>query len=254
MSKNSTASRAALVGASVLTALVVGGVVHTPAAAAEPEDSAHALSASGLIDITKVPSVVGQGKDHLVHTALPDGANSLVRAGVFNAAVDEGYAKASTADAKLGLPGIPAISVGLVTAECEDGAGGTSVADLRVGGQEINLDQIAPNTEIIPDALQGVARITLNKQTDNGDGSLTVSALAVDLLDGTQRVDLSTATCVKQAAEPSEPEVPEPSEPEKPTEPTTPPEDDEDLPGAAPEEDGTAPTPVPQPGHLDVTG
>ncbi|EHR63543.1 choice-of-anchor P family protein [Saccharomonospora cyanea] len=259
--------RTAALGAGILSALVAGGVAFAPAAAATPEDSAYALAADGLVNITKVPHVVGEGKDHLVHTELPPGAKSILRAGVFNSAVEEGYAKASTTDAELGLPGLPAISVGLVTAECDDLTGATSVADLKIGGQHIALDQIAPNTEIIPEQLKGLARITLNKQTDNGDGSLTVSALSVDLLNGTQTVDLSTATCTDKPEAPENPENPEkpeePTAPEKPEEPTTPPSEDDgdddgdkggDLPGSKPDQDGKAPTPVPQPGHLDVTG
>lgn len=259
MSKKKTAA----LGAGILSALVVGGVAFAPAAYAEPEDSAYALRASGLINITKLPHVVGEGKDHLIHTDLPPGSDRILHAGVFNSAVEEGYAKASTADVKLGLPGAPIISLGLVTAECDNGQGRVSVADLQIDGRKISLDQIKPNTELIPEPLQGIARITLNKQTDNGDGSLTVSALAVDLLDGTQTVELSTATCTQNAGEPEPEPEPEPQpEPEpEPEEPTTPPADDggdddgdDDLPGSRPDEDGKAPTPVPQPGHLDVTG
>ncbi|OQO92873.1 hypothetical protein B1813_12150 [Saccharomonospora piscinae] len=248
--------KTAALGAGVLSALVAGGVAFAPAAVAAPEDSAYALGASGLVNIMKVPHVTGAGTDHLVHTELPGGANSLVRAGVFNSAVEEGYAKASAADVGLGLPGLPAIGVGMVTAECDDLSMGTSVADLKVGGKEVNLDQIAPNTEIVPDALQGVARITLNKQVDNGDGSRSVTALSVDLLDGTQTVDLARATCTEKPAEEPEPTTPKPEEPTE--EPTTPPSEDDnnggEAPGAEPDEDGQAPRPVPQPGHLDVTG
>lgn len=241
----------------MLSALVAGGVAFAPAAGATPEDSAYALSADGLVNIIKVPHVVGEGKNHLVHTDLPSGAERILHAGVFNSAVDEGYAKASTTDVELGVPGLPVISVGLVTAECEDLSGSTSVADLKIGGQQISLDGIGPNTELIPEPLQGLARITLNKQTDNGDGSLTVSALSLDLLDGTQTVNLSTATCT---AKPEAPEPTEPAEPQEPNEPAAPPAEDDgddevgDLPGATPDEDGKAPVPVPQPGHLDVTG
>ncbi|EID54710.1 choice-of-anchor P family protein [Saccharomonospora xinjiangensis] len=257
--------RTAALGAGVLSALVVGGIAFAPTAVAAPEDSAYALAADGLVNITKVPHVIGEGKDHLVHTDLPSAANRILHAGVFNSAVEQGYAKASTTDVELGLPGVPAIAVGLVTAECDDLTGSTSVADLRIGGQEIALDQIGPNTEIIPDALQGIARITLNKQTANDDGSLTVSALSVDLLDGTQTVDLSTATCTEKPEAPEEPE--EPTAPQKPSEqPSAPPSDDDgdnggddgddggELPGSTPDERGKAPVPVPQPGHLDVTG
>ena len=261
MSKKKTAA----LGAGVLSALVVGGVAFAPAAYAEPEDSAYALSASGLINITKLPHVVGEGKDHLVHADLPTGSDRILHAGVFNSAVEEGYAKASTADVELGLPGAPVISLGLVTAECDDAQGNVSIADLKVDGQEINLDQIKPNTELIPDPLQGIARITLNKQADNGDGSLTVSALSVDLLNGTQTVDLSTATCTETEEAPAPAPEPAPEPPEPTEEPPTPPAaggddgddgngGDDDLPGSRPDEDGKAPTPVPQPGHLDVTG
>jgi hypothetical protein len=234
--------RTAALGAGVLSAVVAGGIAFAPAAVAQGEDSAYALSANGLVNITKVPHVVGEGKDHLVHTDLPQGADRILHAGVFNSAVEDGYAKASTTDVKLGLPGVPTIEVGLVTAECDDLSGATSVAGLKIGGTNVEINQLQPNTELIPAPLQGLARITLNKQTENGDGTLTVSALSVDLLDGTQTVDLSTATCGER------PET-TPEEPDAPEEPNTPGDD-----GTKPDDEGKAPVPVPQPGHLDVTG
>lgn len=240
--------RTAALGAGVLSALVAGGIAFAPAAVAEGEDNAYALSANGLVNITKVPHVVGEGKDHLVHTDLPPGSDRILHAGVFNSAVEKGFAKASTTDVKLGLPGVPTIEVGLVTAECDDLTGATSVANLKIAGTTVDIDQLQPNTELVPEPLQGLARITLNKQTENGDGTLTVSALSVDLLDGTQTVDLSTATCGQK------PEEQQPEEPNKPEEPTTPPSNDDGDDGTRPDDEGKAPVPVPQPGHLDVTG
>ncbi|NIJ10045.1 hypothetical protein FHU38_000389 [Saccharomonospora amisosensis] len=253
--------RTAAFGAGVLSALLVGGIAFAPVASAqEVEDEATALQAEGLVDITPVPHVVGSGKDSLIAADLPPDTGSLLHAGVFNAFAEDGHANASTADVRLTLPGAPEIEASLIVADCENLQGSTSIANLRVGDQEIKLDQIQPNQELIPDPLVGVARITLNKQDQNDDGSLSVTALAVDLLNGTQTLDLSKATCTEgDSTEPTDPAEPtDPTDPADPTvEPTDPGEDDggdNDNAGDRADENGNAPTPVPQPGHLDVTG
>ncbi len=281
MSKKKTTA----VGATVLSALVAGGVAFTPVATAqEPvQDSAFALGAEGLLNVSKIPHVQGEGKDHLVYTELPPGDQAILSAGVFNAAADDGFASASTADVGVNLPAAPLINASLIKAECVDGEARTSLVDLQVGNEKIAIDQLKPNTEIIPDPLQGIARLTLNKQESNDDGSTTVTAIAIDLLNSTQTLDISQATCA----------VSDEGGDEDPTDPTDPGDgddgngddgddgdnggddgdngdnggddgnnggddgdngdngaDDGDEAG----EDGKAPKPTPQPGNLEVTG
>lgn len=230
--------RTAALGAGVLSALLAGGVTVAPAASAEPEDSAYALQAEGLVTIPKTPYVVDEGKEHLVAADLPPEAGELLHTGVFNAYTSEGHAKATTTGLEAGLLDLlPEISASMVVAECTDGKGSTSVTDLKVAGQEVNLDQIQPNQEIIPEPLAGIARLTLNKQEKDANGMLKVSALSVELVNGAQSVDMSVAVCG-----------------EKPENGDDGDKGDNGDNGDRPDENGKAPVPSPQPGHLDVTG
>ncbi|MFD2398380.1 choice-of-anchor P family protein [Prauserella oleivorans] len=179
---------------------------------------------------------------------------------MLNAEASNGYAKASVAEAEVALGnGLPTIGLELISAECDNLQGSTSLATLKVGDRTVALDQLPENTAVIPKPLQGVASITLNKQVKTDD-ALTVTALSIDVLNSTQTIDIASATCTEKDAEPTE--STQPTEPSEPSDPTTPPDNgdggdddgDDDMPGTRPDEDGKAPTPVPQPGHLDVTG
>ncbi len=50
----------------------------------------------------------------------------------------------------------------------------------------------APNTGV---SVPGVAEITLNRQTTGTDGSLTVDAIYIDILNGTQTITIATSHC-----------------------------------------------------------
>lgn len=264
MSKKKTAA----LGAGVLSAALVGSAAFGPAAAAQTEDSAFALSADGLVSIPKTPSVAGEGSESLVAADLPPEQQALVGAGVLNAEASDGYAKSSVTDATVNLGEGLNLGVELVSAECDNLNGNTSIATVTLNGNEIALDGLEPNTEVIPEPLQGIAKLTLNKQVEEGD-ALNVTALSVDLLNSTQTIDIASATCTEGAQE------------------EQPPPDDGGGDGgdngggdnggdngggdnggdnggddggdagdgadqAGP--DGAAPQPTPQPGHLDVTG
>ncbi|WP_216210827.1 choice-of-anchor P family protein [Amycolatopsis aidingensis] len=263
MSKKRTA---AALGAGALSLLLVGGLA-PHAAATEAEDSAYAIAASKLVTIPKTPHVVGSGKESLVAADLPPGEMPLLHTGVLNAEAEQGYAKASVAELKLDLPALP-ISAEKIVAKCDDLTGSIALATVQIGPKKITLgEHIKPNTTI---GVEGLATVTLNKQTENEDGSLTVTAISVKVLDKLQRVDISSATCTKkqggqepsETTGPSEPsETTGPSEPSETTSPTKPGDNgdngddgDDDLPGDEADENGNAPQPTPQPGHLDVTG
>ncbi|GAB3480326.1 choice-of-anchor P family protein [Amycolatopsis cihanbeyliensis] len=257
--------RTAALSAGALSLLLVGGLAPM-ASATEAEDSAYAIAASKLITIPKTPHVVGSGKESLVAADLPPGEMPLLHMGVLNAEAEQGYAKASVAELKLDLPTLP-ISAEKIVAKCDDRTGSIALATVKIGPKRITLgEHIKPNTTI---GVENLATVTLNKQTENEDGSLTVTAISVKVLGKLQTVDISSATCTEKqgGTEPTETTGPsEPTEttgPSEPTETTTSTQpgdggdnggDDDDLPGDEADENGNAPRPTPQPGHLDVTG
>jgi hypothetical protein len=277
MSKKRTA---AALSASAVSALLVGGAVLAPSAfATDTQSSAYGIAADGIIDIAKTPDVVGSGKASFVAADLPDNARPLLHAGVLNAEAGKGWANANVAEVGLSLNALGDlggrldgqrfdIEAELIEANCEDLRGSTSVVNLRVGGEKIELDHIKPNTELIPEPLEGIARLTLNKQVKHDD-QLTVTAVSVELLKGSkllgQNIDIASATCGEKPEDTEEPT--DPTDPSDPTDPNDPGDDnpgddnpgdgdngDDNTGGDEADENGHAPVPTPQPAHLDVTG
>jgi hypothetical protein len=81
----------------------------------------------------------------------------------------------------------------LVEVFCDGSSGGINVADLTILGQPADIPaDPPPNTEIPADPL---LHVTVNRQTSNADGSFTVEALVVSLLDGTEVLTVGSATC-----------------------------------------------------------
>lgn len=266
LSKKKTAT----LGAGVLSAALVGGVMFAPAAAAQTEDSAFGISASGLLEIAPTPSVQGEGSETVAGTEVP----GLAEATVLNAEASPNYAYADVANLSVvpgggsGLPELPGgtpllAATGTISATCDNGALDSKITTLTIAGNEVPIDNLEPNTTVVPEALEGIAQVTLNKQTEN-----TVTAVEVKVLEGApgglgelagQTVEIASATCTEKADD----EQPPPDE-EQP-----PPDngggdggdnggDDEgdngDGGGDEAGPDGAAPAPTPQPGHLDVTG
>ncbi|WP_410659276.1 choice-of-anchor P family protein [Amycolatopsis sp. lyj-112] len=207
----------------------------TPAAAAQAE-SAYAIAASGLVKIPRTPSVSGPGKESLASVALPTSGPSLVSAKALNAEVKPGHAKSSVAGLSLKLGVLPAaaalpgLSAEVIKSECRDGKGSVSIANLKVGGKTVELDQVPPNTTV---PLAPLLELVVNKQTKNADGTLTVTAVSATLLGRTQTLDIASATCAKSPGDTPEPPA---------------------KPGDKPRPGGKAPKPTPVSAHLDVTG
>ncbi|MCR3720906.1 MULTISPECIES: choice-of-anchor P family protein [Prauserella salsuginis group] len=270
MSKKKTAA----LGAGVLSAALVGGVMFAPSALAQTEDSAFGISASGLIDIAKTPYVEGEGSETVAGTEVP----GLAAATVLNAEASPNYAYADVANLSVlpgdveGLPELPGGSplvaaTGTISAECDNGEMSSNITTLTIAGHEVPINNLEPNTTVLPEQLGGVAQVTLNQQTDN-----TVTAVHIELLEGVpglsdvagQTIDIASATCTADDGDDG---------------------GDGDNGGgdgdnggdnggddggnggggdgdggdngdggdeAGP--DGAAPAPTPQPGHLDVTG
>ncbi|MDI5977035.1 choice-of-anchor P family protein [Amycolatopsis magusensis] len=224
----------------VLACAVAAGLALTASpASATPAESAYAIAAAGLAKIPRTPSIAGPGQESLASVALPDAGPSLVSAKALNAEVEPSHAKSSVAGLALDLgvlPGaaaLPGLSAGVVKAECREGKGSVSIANLKVGGKAVKLDQVPPNTTV---PLAPLLELVVNKQAKNDDGTLTVTAVSAKLLGKAQSLDIASATCAKAGAG-----GPEPSTPPKPA-------------GDKPQAGGKAPKPTPVPAHLDVTG
>ncbi|WP_183093876.1 choice-of-anchor P family protein [Nocardioides stalactiti] len=98
-----------------------------------------------------------------------------------------------------------------VEATCTGHRGDTRIADLTALGLPVEIDTEEANaTTEIP----GVLTLTVNRQTDNPDGTFTVDALVLDLF-GQEEVVVASATCGRVTRD--EPEDPEDSDPPSPT-------------------------------------
>lgn len=252
----------AALGASAASAAMVGSVLLAPAAVAQDapvSPSAYAVAASGLIDVDPTPYVEGdEGPVSKISTALPTDAQAILELKALNAESMPGKSWSSVAELRLGGGSLPeqlSLHAELIKSTCsvEDGMS-SKLVGLTIAGNSQDI-AVPANTEVVPAQLQDIARITLNKQTENADGSMTVTAVSIHVLEGEmipaqlsevagQTINLASATC-GPAEDGGE---------------TTPPDNGEDDgdkdngDGDDAEEDGTAPTPVPQPDHIAVTG
>lgn len=218
--------KAAALGAGALAAVATAGLTMTPVSATETSlNTAYAAKAEGLVGIESTPyldSSEGYQREQLANADLAP----LLDVGLLRAEVGENYAKAKVTDLKLlgglnpaNLPSelaeLPTelvdtlkqlspgssekinwlLHAGVIKAECEDGEGSAHIAGLKLPG-ELQQEKVEvtppPNTEI---PVPGVLEVTLNKQVTNEDGSLTVTGVSIDLLEGTQTIDLSSVTC-----------------------------------------------------------
>jgi hypothetical protein len=104
-------------------------------------------------------------------------------------------ATASTANAAVGLPGLPISTSDVVATSkstCAGSTGSTTIAFLKIGGTVINIPGAgspAPNTTV--NLL--VAKVVLNEQIKT-PGSLMVNAVHVTVLGSAQDVVISSAT------------------------------------------------------------
>jgi hypothetical protein len=103
------------------------------------------------------------------------------------------------------------LGAGVVRASCTGSSGATTIADLKALGLPLEVD-----TEAVGDSVTvpGVLSVTVNRQTANADGTFTVDALVLDLVDQ-EEVVIASATCgrVTTASDPA----PDPDEPPSPT-------------------------------------
>ncbi|MGH3322198.1 MAG: choice-of-anchor P family protein, partial [Nocardioidaceae bacterium] len=169
--------------------------------------------------------------------------NPLIHAKALNVGAQQGASMAKVVDLRLGPPKL-GLKAEVIKATCTGGRGAVEIVGLTAGGKPVipgDETSVPANTTIAvpPGSDSPVAEIALNKQVKQDDGSLTVTALHVELLDGTklgQVVNVAQAHCGMTAGH----ETPGPGPTEQPG------------PGGGNAPEASAPEPVS--GSLPVTG
>jgi hypothetical protein len=204
-----------LAGVIAIAALLVGAA---PASAAPGDASAYGarlnVTLLGNPAVNAEPFAAANANGPTQNTFAGVDLTGILKTGVINASASRDdksggvYSRASTADVRVDLLSkvTGKISAELVEAECtatQKGLSGKSkLAGVNLGklGQ-VNADP-APNT-VLDVQLAGIkiAEVIFNEQYKNDDGSLTVNAIHIKLLQGvlgsigTGDVIISSATC-----------------------------------------------------------
>lgn len=162
---------AASVGATAAVAVLLLGTV-PGSAIAQSTSSAYGIAAQGLLPINPTPQAAAppNADDALLEVPQPLGL------GVLRISVADHFSSARAADVNL-LNG--AVTANVIETICDNGVGTVSILNGSVF--ETNL----PSAPSIGDAVDvGVITIVANRQTTNGDGSLTVDGLVISVLPG----------------------------------------------------------------------
>jgi hypothetical protein len=265
LSKNKTV----VGGIGALSVLLTAGITLAPAAVATTPkpvasqgNSALALSAAGLLKIDSIPAVddsAGFSQKSVAEFTLPGGA---VKANVLNARAGAGQARSSILDVSVNLSLLsgahakPLLTAAGIEADCSAGKGSSSLAKATIGDKKLDV-AVAPNTAV---GIPGLASVMLNKQTTNKDGSVTITAIEVNV-DGIQKVDLASVTCAgddgaggSKPPATSAPTAPTATKTTAPSKPTAVAGSGGSEAGYKPDANGEAPVPTPVKAHLDVTG
>lgn len=204
-----------LAGVIAIAALLVGAA---PASAAPGDASAHGarlnVTLLGNPAVNAEPFAAANANGPTQNTFAGVDLTGILKTGVINASASRDdksggvYSRASTADVRVDLLSkvTGKISAELVEAECaatQKGLTGKSkLAGVNLGklGQ-VNADPAANTVLDVQLAGVKIAEVIFNEQYKNNDGSLTVNAIHIKLLQGvlggigTGDVILSSATC-----------------------------------------------------------
>lgn len=186
---------------------LAGGVLAAaagPALAAAPNE-AYGVAATGLISISPVGMATSDGPSPV--TVAHVNIAGLLSARIIHDKADATSASSTIADIRAILAPLVKLHVKIVTSSCmfdtntDTVSGEASIIGGRIGTLlPINLlTHPAPNTTI---SVPGIATITLNRQVTAPDGTLTVDAIYVDLLSGTQTLTLGTSVCNDASLDP----------------------------------------------------
>jgi hypothetical protein len=195
-------NQAVRVIARVASALAAtGGLVIAaalPAAAASPNE-AFAAQATGLISVSPIGEATFPGTSPVTVANASIAGLLTTGTATANAGPTSASETVNTVSGILGL--LTTLGADSVTSSCsfDTNTGAvTGTAGITNGSVTTPLTTIplasnpAPNTVI---GVPGIANITLNEQTTAGDGTLTVTAISIQLLGSTQTIDLATSVC-----------------------------------------------------------
>lgn len=146
-----------------------------------------AQTADGSLVKESLVAIPANDSNPTLSLPIPDGAP--ITAGVLEAQAEAGQSQARVANLDLG--GL--ISAQLLQASCDDTRGATEIAGLTLAGNDLSglAGSPAPNTVI---GVPGVLTVTLNEQTANDDGSVTVNAVHVEVAPDLTAAQLSELT------------------------------------------------------------
>ena len=194
----------AKVTASLSLACGIAAAAAGPALAASPNEAYAALAtgpiSAGPLDEATFPgtSPVSAGS-----VSIP----GLLTAGVLTDSASATGASTSVANVSVSLAAatrlLSAVSLtaDLVTSSCTfnttDGtvSGTASITNGAVGGRLLAISLAANPAKNTTVTVPGIATLTLNRQTTAGDGTLTVDAIYVSLLNSTQTLTIGTSVC-----------------------------------------------------------
>ena len=110
-------------------------------------------------------------------------------------------------------------SIDTLHVDCHDTTGSVAVTDVRIFGSTTAIndtDNVAPNTSVLPAELEPLIKITLNRQSTEGE-DFTVDGLVVEL-GGQEVAVLASTTCGGPIAHEPNPEQPPPASTPTPVE------------------------------------
>lgn len=195
--------RGARLAAVIGTAVAVSVTVAAPASAAAGDTHSRGILCTGLVTCGPFAASnfpAGPASNSTVGTTAVAG---LLTAGVINTTANATGATASVANLAVTLSPTSALTADAVSSSCtiaQDGtvSGSSSIVNGVVtvaGVQLLTLTSMpAPNTTVAVTGIPGVASITLNKQDRAADGTLTVTAISITLLNG-QTIDIAQSSC-----------------------------------------------------------
>jgi hypothetical protein len=181
---------------------LAGGILAAaagPAAAASPNE-AYGAAATGLINVSPLGLATFPGTSPV--TVANVNIAGLLTTGIVTDTADATSASSTIANVAVHLSALATLRARAVTSSCHFDAntgtvtGTSSIANGRVvllNGLPITLNAAAgPNTTV---TVPGVATITLNRQVTASDGTLTVDAIYVNLLNSTQTLTIAASVC-----------------------------------------------------------
>ncbi len=191
-----------LAGVCALVGVAMVGVAGPASASPGRHNSSEGIRAIGLINAgpfaaSNFPD--GPSTNTTVSASVP----TLLTTGVINTAAGASTASASVANLAVTLTPLAALTATAVSSQCSyvgttlSGSSSIAGGTVKVGGVTVATlaTNPAPNTTVV--GLTGVATVVLNRQVTNADGSLTVDAIYITLLNG-QTIVVASSTCQPQ--------------------------------------------------------